>query len=67
MGTSIDIHNNTFRAEQIHVVIRGVPEEKCEVYHNWFFRHGDAGKAVRSSDKTVVFNNAYTNKLKIAK
>ena len=66
-GTSIDIYNNTFRAPQTPVVIRGVPEEKCEVHHNWFLRHSNAGQAVRSSDKTKVFNNAYTNEPKVAK
>ena len=65
-GTSIDIYNNTFRAEQTPVVIRGVPEQKCEVHHNWFTKHSDAGQAVRSSGKTEVFDNAYTEKPKVA-
>ncbi|MGB2865614.1 MAG: right-handed parallel beta-helix repeat-containing protein [Sedimentisphaerales bacterium] len=65
-GTSIDIYNNTFRAEQTPVVIRGVPEQKCEVHHNWFVKHSKAGEAVRSSDKTEVFDNAYTAKPKVA-
>ena len=66
-GTSIEIYNNTFRARQTPVVIRGVPEEKCEVHHNWFLRHSEAGQAVRSSGKTKVFNNAYTDGPKVAK
>ena len=66
-GTSISIYNNTFGAEQTPVVIRGVPEEKCVVHHNWFVRHSDAGQAVRSAEKTKVFNNAYTDKPKLAK
>jgi hypothetical protein len=66
-GTSIDIYNNTFRAQQTPVVIRGVPEEKCEVHHNWFLRHNKAEQAVRSSGKTKVFSNAYTDKPKVAK
>jgi hypothetical protein len=66
-GTSIDIYNNTFRAQQTPVVIRGVPEEKCEVHHNWFIRHSKTEQAVRSSGKTKVFNNAYSDKPKIAK
>ena len=66
-GTSIEIYNNTFRAQQTPVVIRGVPEEKCEVHHNWFLRHSAFGQAVRSSGKTKVFSNAYTNKAKVAK
>ena len=65
-GTSIEIYNNTFRAPQTPVVIRGIPQEKCEVHHNWFLRHRDAGHAVRSSGKTHVFNNRYTEKPKPA-
>ena len=60
-GTSIEIYNNTFRAPQTPVVIRGIPQEKCEVHHNWFLRHRDAGHAVRSSGKTRTFSNLYTN------
>lgn len=66
-GTSIEIYNNTFRAQQTPVVIRGVPEDKCEVHHNWFLRHGKASQAVRSSDKTKVFSNAYTDDPKMVK
>ena len=66
-GTSIDIYNNTFRAQQTPVVIRGVPEEKCEVHHNWFMRHSKAGQAVHSSSKTKVFSNAYTDEPNAAK
>ena len=66
-GTSIEIYNNTFRARQTPVVIRGVPEEKCEVHHNWFLRHSEAGQAVRSSGKTKVFSNAYDDQPKVAK
>ena len=64
-GTSIEIYNNTFRAPQTPVVIRGVPEKMCEVYHNWFLRHDGPRKAVRASSNTKVFNNAFTNKPKI--
>ena len=38
-GTLIEIYNNTFRASQTPVVIRGVPEKRCEVHHNWFLKH----------------------------
>ncbi len=58
-GTSIEIYNNTFRAPQTPVVIRGVPEETCDVHHNWFLRHGTTGQAVRSSGRTRVHDNAY--------
>jgi hypothetical protein len=58
-GTSIEIYNNTFRAPQTPVVIRGVPQEKCDVHHNWFGKHAEPGKAVRAAGKTNVYANAY--------
>jgi len=61
-GTSIEIYNNTFRAPQKAVVIRGAAEDKCEVHHNWFVTHADAAKAVRASEETRVFDNAYGEK-----
>jgi len=61
-GTSMEIYNNTFRAPQTPIVIRGVPQEKCVVHHNWFVKHAEADRAVRASAKTKVFNNAYTAK-----
>jgi len=61
-GTSILIYNNTFRARQTPIVIRGVPQEKCEVHHNWFLQHNNAGQAVRASERTKVFSNIYTDK-----
>jgi hypothetical protein len=61
-GTSIEIYNNTFRAPNPAVVIRGVPQEKCDVHHNWFPTHDDASKAVRGADRTIVRENAYGEK-----
>jgi hypothetical protein len=58
-GTKILIHHNTFRAPNTPIVIRGVPEEVCRVYNNWFPRHANPQKAVRAYEKTVVENNAY--------
>jgi len=58
-GTRIEIYNNTFRAPQTPVVIRGVPEDICDVYHNWFVMHTDPGAAVRGSERTQVRDNAY--------
>jgi len=58
-GSVIEIYNNTFRASQTPVVIRGVPEESCDVHHNWFVRHKSAKQAVRASAKTRVHNNLY--------
>lgn len=57
-GTAIIIHNNTFRADKTPVVIRGVPEETCEVFHNWFPEH-EPGNAVRAENGVRVFDNAY--------
>ncbi len=58
---SIEIHNNTFRAPQTPVVIRGVPQEKCDVHHNWFPQHPEPGLAVRASAKT---NHGTANRMK---
>lgn len=66
-GTRIEIYNNTFRAPQTPVVIRGIPQEKCEVHHNWFAKHMEPKQAVRASAKTNVFNNAYGVEQKVTK
>ena len=58
-GTLIEICNNTFRAPQPAVVIRGVPEQLCDVHHNWFVAHKDASGAVRAEDRTEVHENVY--------
>jgi hypothetical protein len=58
-GTVIEVHHNTFRAPQTPVVIRGVPQDKCEVHQNWFPKHPGPEKAVRASERTRVFDNAY--------
>lgn len=58
-GTTILIHHNTFRAPTTPVVIRGVPEEVCRVYRNWFPCHAEPAKAVRGAVRTEVADNAY--------
>jgi len=58
-GTEIEIYNNTFYAPQAAVVIRGVPEKKCDVRQNWFTTHPNAEKAVRAEAKTFVTDNLY--------
>jgi hypothetical protein len=58
-GTKIIIHHNTFRAPNRPIVIRGVPEEVCMVYGNWFTRHMSPKAAVRAFKNTEVQNNAY--------
>jgi hypothetical protein len=64
-GTVIEIHHNTFRAPQTPVVIRGVPQETCQVHHNWFPKHRSPAQAVRASRNTRVFNNAHGSPAKI--
>lgn len=58
-GSSIEIYNNTFRAPKTPIVIRGIPDDICAVYHNWFPKHNTAEEAVRAEEKTSVKNNAY--------
>jgi hypothetical protein len=58
-GDMIEVYNNTFRAPQTPIVIRGVPQEGCDVYENWFPKHDTPGRAVGASAGTRVFRNAY--------
>ncbi len=58
-GTLIEIYNNTFYAPQTAVVIRGVPQEKCDVRQNWLTTHQDAKAAVRAEEQTFVTDNLY--------
>ena len=58
-GTRIEIYNNTFRAPQRAVAIRGVPDDICDVHHNWFVTHATPGAAVRAADRTTVHDNVY--------
>ncbi len=58
-GTRIEIYNNTFRAPQTPVVIRGAPEEMCKVYRNWFPMHPRPEQAVRAGLRTTIGDNAY--------
>lgn len=59
-GTTIEIYNNTFNAPQTPVVIRGIPEDKCDIYQNWFAQHKEKKQAVRGlSEKTRAINNVY--------
>lgn len=59
-GTRILIHHNTFRAPERPVAIRGVPQEACRVYANWFPHHTGPLEAVRASAKTEVGENRYS-------
>jgi hypothetical protein len=58
-GTAIEISHNTFRAPQTPVVIRGVPEQQCDVHRNWFPMHSQPSAAVRAGARTNVTDNAY--------
>lgn len=53
------ICNNTFKAPVKEVVIRGVPEEQCHVYQNWFLKHENPKDAVHEGERTNVFDNLY--------
>jgi len=58
-GTRIEIYNNTFLPPTPSVTIRGVPEEGCDVHHNWFVRHEPGGRAVMAVGGTEVHDNVY--------
>lgn len=59
-GTRILMHHNTFRSPNKPVIaIRGVPEELCDIHHNWFPQHSGPGEAVRASERTRAKNNVY--------
>ncbi len=58
-GTRILIHHNTFCAATTPVVIRGTPQDACEVFRNWFPQHGEPQHAVRASKNTEVHDNAF--------
>jgi len=62
-GSMINIHHNIFMAVDVAAfVIRGVPEEKAVIHHNWFL-HADPGKAIRQTNaegNMEVYSNQYT-------
>lgn len=60
-GTDIEIYNNTFRAPEFAIGIRGEPENECKIYQNWFVSHQEKDKAVRPYPykKRDVYDNAY--------
>lgn len=58
-GTRILIHHNTFNAPETPIKIRGVPQEACKVYGNWFPRHANPRDAVDALENTHVENNAH--------
>jgi hypothetical protein len=60
-GTTMEMYNNTFLGPQRAVVIRGVPQDKCDVHHNWMPTHKNASSAVRAEEKTYTTNNLYAD------
>ncbi len=64
-GTNIEIYNNTFRAPEFAIGIRGEPENECKIYQNWFVSHKEMDSAVRPYPykKRIVYDNAYGNEL----
>jgi hypothetical protein len=60
-GTTIEIYNNTFMGPVTAVVVRGVPQDKCDVHHNWMPTHKNASSAVRAEEKTYTTNNLYAD------
>jgi hypothetical protein len=60
-GTTMEIHNNTFLGPLRAVVIRGVPQDKCDVHHNWMPTHKNSTSAVRAEEKTYTTNNLYAD------
>jgi len=64
-GKRISIHHNTFTNPKVRAIgIRGVPEEKAEIYNNWFAQD-KPGKDVLipwpagKENKVFLYNNAY--------
>ena len=57
-GSWMKVHHNTFRCPKVAVAIRGVPEDRAEIHHNWFYQKpGDL--VVRSDGNTSVTKNAF--------
>ncbi|MDA0709625.1 MAG: hypothetical protein O3B73_05365 [bacterium] len=57
-GTWMHVHHNTFFCPKTAVVIRGIPQEKAEIDHNWFYQ-SPTELAVRSDGNTEITNNVY--------
>lgn len=64
-GRRILIHHNTFTNPKVRAIaIRGIPEEKAEIYNNWFAQD-KPGKDILipwpagKENKVFLFNNAF--------
>lgn len=64
-GRSILIHHNTFTNPKVRAIaIRGVPEEKAEIYNNWFAQDKPGDEVIRpwpvgKENKIYLHNNAF--------
>jgi len=60
-GAWLKIHHNTFRAPQLPICIRGIPEQEAVINNNWFLHHqaGSNNAPVATQGNTRTFNNAY--------
>lgn len=59
-GTKIEIINNTFRASEKAIGIRGEAEEKCDIYQNWFLEHLTPQAAVMADPlRLTIKDNVY--------
>ena len=57
-GTTINIHHNTFRAPNLAIKIRGVPQDACNIHHNWFLHYARSRQAIDFEENTHIKNNA---------
>ena len=64
-GDLVLVHNNTFRNGTVRAVaIRGVPREKVDIYHNWFFHERPGGEVLMpwpagGETRVELHDNAY--------
>jgi len=57
-STWLKIHHNTFRCPETAIVIRGKPEQGCEIHNNWFYQQS-LNKSIRLEGHSQVRNNIY--------
>ncbi len=58
-GAWMKIHHNRFRSSYLAVCIRGVPERKALIHHNWFDALAPGDGVVRAKGRTDVRSNVY--------
>ena len=57
-STWLKIHHNTFWCPETAIVIRGKPEQGCEIHNNWFYQQS-LNKSIRLEGLSQVRNNIY--------